>query len=135
VLDPVSIIPKWNARMDNYVISIFSFANKYLTRDGYVFFYYDDHFRVLKDIKSYLEDYNFEIHSKFVVVNNMHNTNPEFPNKKVIIFSNSNKASNVRVNYILIFLLYYLSQTLMGRALLLVHENGNFVFSTDPQDT
>jgi hypothetical protein len=42
-----------------------------------------------------MEDYNFKIHSKFIVVNNMHNTNLEFPNKKVNFFSNSNKASNV----------------------------------------
>ncbi len=109
MLDLVSIIPKWNARIDNYVISIFSFVEKYLTRDGSIFFYYDDHFQILKGIKSYLKDYNLKIHSKFVVVNNMHNINIEFPNKKVIFFSNSYKASNVRVNSILIFLLYYLS--------------------------
>jgi len=132
VLDLVSTIPKWNVRMDNYVISIFGFADKYLTKDGSIFFYYDDHFRVLKDIKSYMEDYNFKIHSKFIIVNNMHNTNLEFPNKKVILFSNSNKASNVCVNSILIFLSYYLSHTFMSRALLLVHENVSFVFSTDP---
>jgi hypothetical protein len=44
VLDLVSIIPKWNVRMDNYVISIFGFADKYFTKDGSIFFYYDDHF-------------------------------------------------------------------------------------------
>jgi hypothetical protein len=118
--------------MDNYVISIFGFVDKYLTRDGSIFFYYDDHFWVLKDIKSYLEDYNFKSHSKFVVVNNMHNTNLKFPNKKVTFLSNYNKVSNICVSSILIFLLYYLSQTFMSMALLLVHENGSFVFSTDP---
>jgi hypothetical protein len=47
------------------------------------FFFYDDDFRILRDIKSYLENYNFKIHSKFVIINSMHHTHPEFPNKKV----------------------------------------------------
>ncbi len=77
VLDNVLIIPKWNAKVDNYVTSIFGFANKYLVRDGCVFFFYNDNFGVLKDIKSYMENYNFKIHYKFVVINNMHCTNIE----------------------------------------------------------
>jgi len=68
------------------MLSPFLVGEKYLTRDGSIFFYYDDHFQVLKDIKSYMEDYNVKIDPKFVVLNNMHNTNPEFPNKKVIFF-------------------------------------------------
>jgi hypothetical protein len=39
VLDNVSTIPKWNAKVDNYVASIFGFANKYLVRDGCAFFF------------------------------------------------------------------------------------------------
>jgi hypothetical protein len=86
VLNPVSSIPKWNARVDNYIASIFRFAGKYIARDESIFFFYNDNFWVLRDIKSYLENYNFKIHSKFVVVNNMHCTNPKFPNKKVNLF-------------------------------------------------
>jgi hypothetical protein len=82
LLDFVSSIPKWNAKMDNYVTSIFGFADNYLTKDGCIFFLYNDNFWVLKDIKSYLKDYNFKIHSKFIVINNMHRTNPKFPTKK-----------------------------------------------------
>ncbi len=33
-----------------------------------------------------MENYNFKIHSKFVVVNKMHWTNLKFPMKKVNIF-------------------------------------------------
>jgi len=86
VLNPVSSIPKWNARVDNYIASIFGFANKYIAKDESIFFFYNDNFWVLRDIKSYLENYNFKIHSKFVVVNNMHCTNSKFPNKKVNLF-------------------------------------------------
>lgn len=85
LLDPISNIPKWNARVNNYVTSIFKFADKYLVRDGCVFSFYNDDFWVVKDIKSYLENYNFKIHSKFVFVNSMHRTNLEFPMKKVNI--------------------------------------------------
>jgi hypothetical protein len=54
VLDHVSSIPKWNAKVDNYVVSIFNFVDKYLARDGSVLiFFYDDDFWVLKNIKSY----------------------------------------------------------------------------------
>jgi hypothetical protein len=42
VLDIASTIPKWNAKVDNYVASIFGFADKYLVRDGYVLFFHND---------------------------------------------------------------------------------------------
>jgi hypothetical protein len=98
VLDPISNIPKWNARVDNYVVSIFGFVNKYLARDGFVLLFYDDDFHVLRDIKSYLEDYNFKIHLKFDVVNGMHHTNLESLTKKVNLFSNSTKVFRVCMN-------------------------------------
>ncbi len=56
--------------------------DKYLARDGSILFFYDDD-RVWKEIKSYLENYNFKIHLKFAIVNNIHRTNLEFLNKKV----------------------------------------------------
>jgi len=107
LLDLVSSIPKWNARVDNSVISIFEFVDKYFARDGSMLFFYNDDFRNLKDIKSHLENYNFKIHLKFVVVNNMHYTNPKFHNKKVNLFCNTTKASSVHVSSILTYILYY----------------------------
>jgi hypothetical protein len=83
LFDVVSNIPKWNAKVDNYVASIFGFVDKYVVRDGCILLFYDDDFCVLKDIKSYLENYDLKIHSKFIVVNEMHRTNLEFPTKKV----------------------------------------------------
>jgi len=85
LLDLVLNIPKWNARVENYVASIFGFVNLYLTRDGCILFFYNDDFRVLGNVKSYFENYNFKIHLKFVVVNKMHRTNLKFPMKKVNI--------------------------------------------------
>ncbi len=98
VLDPISNIPMWNVRMDNYIVSIFGFVDKYLARDGFVLLFYDVDFHVMRDIKSYLEDYNFKTHSKFAIVNGMHYTNPKFLAKKVNLFPNSTKASSVCVS-------------------------------------
>jgi hypothetical protein len=95
VLDPISNIPKWNARVDNYVVSIFGLVDMYLARDGFILLFYDDNFHVLRDIKSYLEDYNIKIHSKFAIVNGMHHTNLEFLPKNINLFLNSTKASSV----------------------------------------
>ncbi len=44
VLDPVSSISNWNAKVDNYVVSIFDFVDKYLAMDGSVLLFYDDDF-------------------------------------------------------------------------------------------
>jgi hypothetical protein len=44
VLDLVSSIPNWNVRVDNYVVSIFGFADKYLVRMDSSFFFYDNDF-------------------------------------------------------------------------------------------
>jgi hypothetical protein len=133
VLDHVSNIPKWNARVENYVISMFDFVNKYLVRNESILLFYDDDFCVLRNIKSYLEDYNFKVHSKFIVVNSLHRTSPEFPSKKVNLFANSTEASKFWASSLLTFFLYYLSQTLLiSRAIMLVPKNGSFVFSMDP---
>jgi hypothetical protein len=40
VLDHVSSIPKWNAKVDNYVVSIFNFVDKYLARDESVLIFF-----------------------------------------------------------------------------------------------
>jgi hypothetical protein len=44
VLDPTSIIPPWNAKMDNYVVLIFELAKKYMARNGFFFLFHDDDF-------------------------------------------------------------------------------------------
>jgi hypothetical protein len=64
MLDPTSIIPPWNAKVDNYVVLIFELAKKYMARNGFIFLFHDDDFNVLRDIKSYLDNYGFIIHSK-----------------------------------------------------------------------
>jgi hypothetical protein len=125
VLDHVSNIPM-ECKSGQLCCIHFWFCGQVSYKGGFVLLFYDDDFWVLRDIKSYLRDYNFKFHSKFVVVNNMHRTNPEFPNKKVNLLSNSTNASSFHVSSILTSLLYYLSQTLMSMVLLLVHEKGSF---------
>ncbi len=51
-------IPLWNKWDEDYVVSIFNFVNKFLTCNGVVLlFRFDDPF-ILKEIQSYLENYN-----------------------------------------------------------------------------
>jgi hypothetical protein len=41
------------------IISVFDFAKKFLTPDGVVLLFHLDDPHILKEIKSYLESYNF----------------------------------------------------------------------------
>ncbi len=110
MLDLVSTIPKWNARVDNYVVSIFGFVDKYLARDGSILFFYDDD-RVWKEIKSYLENYNFKIQ----VCNCQQYTSHKswIPKWKGKLSLNSTKASYIHRSSILkyLFICHRLSWT------------------------
>jgi hypothetical protein len=64
VLDPASVIPPWNAKVGIYIVLIFELAKKYMASNGFIFLFHDDDFYVLRDIKSYLDNYGFLIHSK-----------------------------------------------------------------------
>jgi hypothetical protein len=72
--------------MNNYVVSIFGFANKYLDPNGCMLFFHDNDFWVLKDVKAYLEDYQFKIQSKWVIVNGFHWTSLESKSRKVTFY-------------------------------------------------
>ncbi len=50
---------------------IFGFANKYLAKNGAIFIFHDDDPHILKEIKSFLENNGYEIHSKWVVINTL----------------------------------------------------------------
>jgi hypothetical protein len=130
LLDVVFNIPKWNAKVDNYVASIFGFVDKYLTRDGCIFFFYNDDFRVLKNIKSYLENYHFKIH--FKICNSQQNASNKFQilDEKGKHFLNSTKVS-YDLHELNTNILLCMSQILLSRALLIVYENGIFSFPRD----
>jgi hypothetical protein len=48
----------WNKWDEDYIVSIFNFVNKFLTLNGVVLLYHFDDPFMLKEIQSYLENYN-----------------------------------------------------------------------------
>jgi len=46
---------------EDYIVFVFYFANKFLTFHGDVFLFHLNDPHILKEIKSYLESYNFQI--------------------------------------------------------------------------
>ncbi len=51
----------WNRLVEDYVVSVFDFTNKFLLSDGAILFFHLNDIHVLKEIKSYLESYSFQI--------------------------------------------------------------------------
>lgn len=45
-----SYIPSWNRRVDDYIVAIFDFVEKFLASND---------LKVLKEVRSYLESYGF----------------------------------------------------------------------------
>jgi hypothetical protein len=64
VFEALSSVPQWNKKMVNYVYFISGFANKYLHAFGVIVFFHDDDLLVFKEIKSFLENNGYEIHSR-----------------------------------------------------------------------
>jgi hypothetical protein len=63
--------------------TIFDFAKKFSTFDGVVLLFHLDDLMVLEEVKSYLENYGFEIRMKWVVVNSLPLMNIKDPSLKV----------------------------------------------------
>jgi len=49
----------WNMLVEDYVVFVFDFANKFLASDGAIFVFHLNDLHVLKEIISYLESYSF----------------------------------------------------------------------------
>ncbi len=62
-------IPLWNKQGEDWIISIFDFIENFLTFDGAMFFFHLNDPLVLKEIRSYLESYSFQICVKWAIVN------------------------------------------------------------------
>jgi hypothetical protein len=76
-------IPPWNWKVDEYIVAVFDFAEKFLAFDGDVLLVHPDDLKVLKEIRSYVESYGFQIWMKWVVVNSLPLMNSEDPFQKV----------------------------------------------------
>jgi hypothetical protein len=80
LLDPLYSIPKWNARVENYVVSIFWFADLYLARDGcLVFLQWQLHGSKRHQVVSR----KLQLQNSFKVCSDQQNASTKFPVKKV----------------------------------------------------
>jgi hypothetical protein len=61
VLASSAKIHVWNKLVENYVVSIFNFTNKFLTSNGAVLLFHPNDLHVLKETKSYMKSYSFQI--------------------------------------------------------------------------
>jgi hypothetical protein len=85
VLVPLLEIPVWNMLVEDYVVSIFNFVDKFLTTNGVILFFHLNDLHVLREIRSYLDNYSFHIWMKWAIVNSLPLTNSEDPSMKVLI--------------------------------------------------
>jgi hypothetical protein len=84
-------IPIWNKWMDNHIVSIFDLIKWFMASDGVILLFHLDDLCVLKEIKSYMESYKFQIRMKWTIVNFLPFSNSKDPSMKVWIqfFSHS----------------------------------------------
>jgi hypothetical protein len=73
----------WNKKVNEYIVGVFDFAQIFLAFDGVVLLFHLDDLRVLKEVKSYLENYGFQIWMKWAMVNSLAFTNNKDPSLKV----------------------------------------------------
>jgi hypothetical protein len=49
----------WNRQVDDYVIFVFDFVDKFLASEGAILLFHPNDLHVFKEIRSYLESYSF----------------------------------------------------------------------------
>lgn len=65
-------IPIWNKWVDDHIISIFDFVDKFRVSDEVILLFHLDDPWIIKEIKSYLESYSFHICMEWVVLTSSH---------------------------------------------------------------
>ncbi len=50
-----SNIPPWNRKVDEYIVAIFDFVQKFLASSNFVLLFHLDDLKVMKEVSSYLE--------------------------------------------------------------------------------
>jgi hypothetical protein len=73
----------WNKKVNEYIVEVFDFSHIFLAFDGVILLFLQDDLRVLKEVKSYLENYGFQIWMKWAMVNSLPLRNNEDPSLKV----------------------------------------------------
>ncbi len=99
------------------MVFVFDFLDKFLASDGAVLFFHLNNLHVLKEVRSYLESYNFQIRMKWAIVSS------KDPSMKVLIqFFSCSQVSNFLHVPLLIVLSSRILQTLLSRVTLLVRD-------------
>jgi hypothetical protein len=49
----------WNRLVEDYVVFVFDFADKFLASDGAILLFHRDNLHVLKEIRPHLKNYSF----------------------------------------------------------------------------
>ncbi len=116
-----SKIPFWNRKVDDYIASIFYFAEKFLAIDGAILLFHLDDLWILNEVRSYLESYRFQIWMKWAMVNSLPFTNSENPSIKVPSLSHIhwNKSCPL-IHFKLNKFPFYMIQMVLNKVTLLV---------------
>jgi hypothetical protein len=142
VLTSPTKIPVYNRLVEDYVVFVFYFVDKFLTTNGAILFFHPNDLCVLKEMKSYLESYSFQIRVKWAIVNSLPLISLKDPSMKVLIqiFPPSLVSKFLHVP-LFIILSFEMIQTLMIWVILLVKDLGesnsqlnSFVFSPSFED-
>jgi hypothetical protein len=88
IFEASSSVPQWNKKVVNYVYSISGFANKYLHAFRVMVFFHDDDL-VFKEIKLFLENNGYGIHSRWAIINTLLHMSFDIKGKMVRFFPHS----------------------------------------------
>ncbi len=69
ISESFSFIPPWNKQVDNFIKSIIVFVDKFLFDRGAIIIMHGDDPQMLKEIRSFLENYQLKVQMKWIVVN------------------------------------------------------------------
>jgi hypothetical protein len=83
VFEPLSFIPPWNKRVDNFIKSTMFFADMFLFNRGVVIIMHANDPQVFKEIHSFLENYQLKVCMKWIVINLSPQMSSEDPSSQV----------------------------------------------------
>jgi hypothetical protein len=76
-------IPPWNQKVNEYIVFIFDFVEKFLDFDDFLLLFYLNDCKLLKEDRCYLKSYGFQFWMTWAMVNSLQLTNSEDPSLKV----------------------------------------------------
>jgi len=83
ISNPSSVVPPWNSRDPEYVVSIFGFTSHYLQNDGALLLIHNNDRKLTSDIFDQAETYDFVMHKDWWGINDLELAFPTDPDSKV----------------------------------------------------